>query len=61
LPAITQLFVFANSSGKTGLSNPCRELAQSAAPGLFAVIDRIGEGPNLEEYHYPRPFTARMA
>jgi ureidoglycolate lyase len=22
-------------------------------PGLFAVIDRIGEGPNLEEYWLP--------
>jgi len=24
--------------------------------GLFAVIDRIGDGPNLEEYHLERPF-----
>ncbi len=24
------------------------------APGLFAVIDRIGPGPNLEEYRYPQ-------
>jgi ureidoglycolate lyase len=27
------------------------------APGLFAVLDRIGEGPNLEEYRYPHPWT----
>lgn len=27
------------------------------APGLFAVVDRIGEGANLEEYTYPRPWT----
>ena len=27
------------------------------APGLFAVIDRIGTTPNLEEYRYPAPFT----
>ena len=27
------------------------------APGLFAVLDRIGEGPNLEEYRYPLPWT----
>jgi len=27
------------------------------APGLFAVVDRIGTTPNLEEYHYPHPFT----
>ena len=28
-------------------------------PGLFAVIDRIGTTPNLEEYRYPSPFTVR--
>ena len=27
------------------------------APGLFAVVDRIGPSANLEEYRYPRPFT----
>ncbi len=27
------------------------------APGLFAVVDRIGPTPNLEEYHYPKAFT----
>ncbi|NNU79483.1 ureidoglycolate lyase [Halovulum dunhuangense] len=27
------------------------------APGLFAVIDRIGPGPNLEEHWFDRPFT----
>ena len=27
------------------------------APGLFAVVDRIGTTPNLEEYHYPTAFT----
>jgi ureidoglycolate lyase len=27
------------------------------APGRFAVIDRIGQGPNLEEHHYPDPWT----
>jgi ureidoglycolate lyase len=26
-------------------------------PGLFAVVDRIGPTPNLEEYRYPTPFT----
>jgi ureidoglycolate lyase len=26
-------------------------------PGLFAVVDRIGTTPNLEEYRYPAPFT----
>lgn len=27
------------------------------APGLFAVLDRIGEGPNLQEYRYLHPWT----
>ena len=28
-----------------------------SAPGLFAVVDRIGEGDNLEEYWLPEPWT----
>lgn len=31
-------------------------LTPLAAPGLFAVIDRIGTSPNLEEYRYPSAF-----
>ncbi|MCX7286327.1 MAG: ureidoglycolate lyase [Rhodobacterales bacterium] len=27
------------------------------APGLFAVVDRIGPTPNLEEYRYADPWT----
>ena len=27
------------------------------APGLFAVVDRIGEGSNLEEHWLPEPIT----
>ncbi|WP_226780919.1 ureidoglycolate lyase [Oceaniglobus trochenteri] len=27
------------------------------APGLFAVVDRIGKGPNLEEFFFDDPFT----
>ncbi len=27
------------------------------APGLFAVVDRVGEGENLEEYRYEAPWT----
>lgn len=27
------------------------------APGLFAVVDRIGTTPNLEEYTYAEPYT----
>lgn len=26
------------------------------APGLFAVVDRIGEGPNLQEHWFETPF-----
>ncbi|WP_426033945.1 ureidoglycolate lyase [Cypionkella sp. TWP1-2-1b2] len=27
------------------------------APGLFAVVDRIGTSANLEEYRYPQPWV----
>lgn len=29
------------------------------APGLFAVLDRIGAGPNLQEYRYAQPWTVQ--
>ncbi|MBI1171573.1 Ureidoglycolate hydrolase [bacterium] len=32
-------------------------LTPLSAPGLFAVVDRIGPTPNLEEYRYPAPWT----
>jgi ureidoglycolate lyase len=32
-------------------------LTPLAAPGLFAVVDRIGEGANLEEHVYPKAWT----
>lgn len=28
-------------------------------PGLFAVVDRIGTTPNLEEHRFPAPYTVR--
>jgi ureidoglycolate lyase len=31
-------------------------LTPLAAPGLFAVVDRIGEGSNLEEFRYDTPW-----
>jgi ureidoglycolate lyase len=31
------------------------------APGLFAVVDRIGPTPNLEEFRYPEPWTVMPA
>ena len=32
-------------------------LTPLSAPGLFAVVDRIGSTPNLEEHRYPDPWT----
>ncbi|MEY4695649.1 MAG: hypothetical protein RIT14_77 [Pseudomonadota bacterium] len=32
-------------------------LTPLSAPGLFAVVDRIGATPNLEEHRFPAPFT----
>jgi ureidoglycolate lyase len=32
-------------------------LAPLSAPGLFAVVDRIGTTPNLEEYRYTEAWT----
>ncbi len=29
------------------------------APGLFAVIDRIGDGANLEEHHFETPYLVQ--
>ncbi|MCY1126609.1 ureidoglycolate lyase [Frigidibacter sp. RF13] len=31
-------------------------LTPLGGPGLFAVVDRIGTTPNLEEFRYPEPF-----
>lgn len=31
-------------------------LTPLSAPGLFAVVDRIGPGANLEEYHFDTPY-----
>jgi ureidoglycolate lyase len=32
-------------------------LTPLAAPGLFAVIDRIGDGANLEEHWFETPYA----
>ncbi len=32
-------------------------LTPLSAPGLFAVVDRIGSTPNLEEFRYPQRWT----
>ena len=31
------------------------------APGLFAVVDRIGRGDNLEEHWFEAPYTIKQA
>lgn len=31
------------------------------APGLFAVVDRIGDGENLEEYRFNSPYLVQEA
>ncbi len=36
-------------------------LTPLAPPGLFAVVDRIGEGPNLQEFHLPKPLIVTQA
>lgn len=36
-------------------------LTPLVAPGLFAVVDRIGEGPNLQEHWFDTPYTVRPA
>lgn len=32
-------------------------LTPLSEPGLFAVVDRIGEGTNLQEHRFPNPYT----
>ena len=36
-------------------------LTPLAAPGLFAVVDRIGDGPNLEEHWFDTPYSVEPA
>ena len=36
-------------------------LTPLSAPGLFAVVDRIGQTPNLEEYHFDTVWTVSKA
>ena len=36
-------------------------LTPLSAPGLFAVVDRIGAGDNLEEFWFDTPFTVVSA
>ena len=35
-------------------------LTPLSAPGLFAVVDRIGEGNNLQEYSFDEPYVVDL-
>ena len=35
-------------------------LTPLSAPGLFAVVDRIGEGNNLQEYSFDEPYIVEL-
>lgn len=57
-PGVPRAFLTAPGQG----INLCRGtwhgvLTPLAAPGLFAVVDRIGETPNLEEHWFEVPWT----
>lgn len=49
------------TNGRQGINLHCGTwhgvLTPLSAPGLFAVVDRIGATPNLEEYRYTEPWT----
>ena len=36
-------------------------LTPLARPAAFLIVDRIGGGVNLEEFHYPEPWVVRTA
>ena len=57
-PGRIRAFVTAPGQGVNLLRNTWHGvLTPLHAPGLFAVVDRIGEGPNLEEFWLPAPLT----
>ena len=36
-------------------------LAPLGRPGRYVVVDRVGDGPNLEEFWFPEPFVVEAA
>lgn len=57
-PATPRAFLTAPGQGINLLRNTWHGvLTPLAAPGLFAVIDRIGPGDNLEEYWFDAPHS----
>lgn len=62
VPGTPQAFLAAPGQGVNYRRNVWHGvLAPLAAPGLFAVVDRIGEGPNLEEHWFSEPWTVLPA
>lgn len=43
--------------GRADIGLPLEASPRRSAPGLFAVIDRIGDGDNLEEHWFDEPWT----
>lgn len=57
-PAKPQVFVAAPGQGVNYHRNIWHGvLCPLHAPGLFGVVDRIGEGANLEEYWFDQPWV----
>jgi ureidoglycolate lyase len=56
-PGVPRAFVTAPGQGINLLRGTWHGvLTPLAAPGLFAVVDRIGEGANLEEHRFEDPW-----
>ncbi len=61
VPGPVRAFLSAPGQGINLLRNTWHGvLTPLAAPGLFAVIDRIGTTPNLQEYRLSPALTVRM-
>lgn len=57
-PGTPRAFLTAPGQGINLLRNTWHGvLTPLHAPGLFAVVDRIGDGPNLEEHWFDSPWT----
>ena len=58
VPGVPQAFLTDGAQGINLLRGTWHGvLTPLSAPGLFAVVDRIGATPNLEEYRYQKPWT----
>jgi ureidoglycolate lyase len=57
-PGVPRAFVSAEGQG-VNLARGCWHgvLTALSPPGLFAIVDRIGDSPNLEEYWFDTPWS----